>query len=1366
MTTLRFASLSRCFFTLAALLIGVAHPAVAQVKTFDDNKGLRFEIKDRLEHPFFWWPRTLLTYPVRFDGARVKAEQLTLLRVGSGESVPFQLSAAETEGGYLKFANVCFFADLPSGAERQFELTVKPGSSRGRSTEPGVSERREANFIVLDGGAVRVRIPASQEVRGEAPGPVQGVARGAASNPPWQGSSRIISPRHPVTRIVTNRAETGPLFITYQVTYHFQGGATYAATMRVEAGQDFFRFAEEMRGLDKDDGVQLEMAWSGFNPTHRQAPNHPYQPKPNAQPGFGRYNWERINQAQVGTQHGVSTGLEESGELPFRLGAYQPWGAYVTLTSANFWDERNNDAIGLFIDQAAAWQDHEYSIWYSSNTLQVRYFYKDGLLRWHWPLVTGGRSTAIAAYDHQKDIASMDEIEKVSRRQRDADGLTYQTTMAPRSYTMFLQNRFGTLDLNLVKDWVLEYGAERRRPPVIFKDGMVKSADDLERRVLGTSLTHSLPAHGTRQNAGFAPVPSRQVYHWMVDGYNRFYPQMNARQRQRLTAMYLLLAYVHDEEDYMPIRRMLAGHPNFLSDVKSVLAFAAFLFPEHPMAAEWADQFEKFVALNTRYHTRPAVPAWDARGGRWTENLGTYTWAFLRPALRAEFVLRQHFDGKNRFATTQVAELGDWIVNALSAPFAGEDLMFYANEQGQLPRHTWGMVSAAEGPARLHPPQGAHSARRMPPRAVWQLGTLLHNYRPLVAEHLMWAARPTNQESEMPRDEIDPWQVMFNAPDNTGTNPHLRSSKYTGYGVTLRANVDTAEELSVHLQQIDSGPNYRWGVAGEGGCGVIYYYASGQAYSHNGREDVGDRAAHDTDFASNFGVWKNGNFRSIGRNVLSRPLYDLGVGQFAEIIPRQGRAAYAWPEYQSRSVMLIGGDYLVTYDDVYNDSIAHRFAWFTHLNDPLPFIQLVKGGQRERQKLKTEVKTHETKGVYHDGMGDALAIISHQPGVQVQAAEHGAIVATANATDRIFRNDVEINYSGSDAAFQGTAGFIRTRTDGSRELAIFHGRSIAAGGVTLTVNNTDTGIGARFKTASELAGVYCAPAPTTLALDWQTPPGGASAFYLDGAKQEVKRAGNSLVVTLPAGKHTWQVTAGLPLPQTPTVLRTENFSGAATVFFTQANGATAYRAELSRDGGKSWTQAGTTTQLSQRLTGLTNGQKLHVRITAFNDQHSSPPADEYPVYVTEQRPPRPDGLGLQIATGEAPQLPVRLTWGEVLGVRAYKLYRRRQGEQHFTLVYQGLDREFTDRLAAVIPAFSNPGAAGNALLRATTPYRIYEYAVAAVNGNGESQPSVAISTDPARWLNWDPKPGEAFRRRVSTRDAPYDESQSSYYPNN
>ena len=59
---------------------------------------------------------------------------------------------------------------------------------------------------------------------------------------------------------------------------------------------------------------------------------------------------------------------------------------------------------------------------------------------------------------------------------------------------------------------------------------------------------------------------------------------MDARQKQRLTAWFLMMAYVDSGDEMMPMQTMLSGHPNFLADVKTIPAQMAFLFPEHPMA--------------------------------------------------------------------------------------------------------------------------------------------------------------------------------------------------------------------------------------------------------------------------------------------------------------------------------------------------------------------------------------------------------------------------------------------------------------------------------------------------------------------------------------------------------------------------------------------------------------------------------------------------------------------------------------------------------------------------------------------------------------------------------------------------------------
>ena len=122
----------------------------------------------------------------------------------------------------------------------------------------------------------------------------------------------------------------------------------------------------------------------------------------------------------------------------------------------------------------------------------------------------------------------------------------------------------GMLDLNEVKDWVLEYPATARHSAPVFHEGRIRTADELERSVLTSGLVTEAAVSGTRQNGGFGPVPSRQIGDWWVDAFNRLDPQMNERQRRRLTAAYLLMAYTHD-----PSRRPGVGSSGWPVDRKS-----------------------------------------------------------------------------------------------------------------------------------------------------------------------------------------------------------------------------------------------------------------------------------------------------------------------------------------------------------------------------------------------------------------------------------------------------------------------------------------------------------------------------------------------------------------------------------------------------------------------------------------------------------------------------------------------------------------------------------------------------------------------------------------------------------------------------
>ncbi|MDR3752886.1 MAG: hypothetical protein P4K93_08470 [Terracidiphilus sp.] len=1317
---------------------------------WDSSKSIHFVLNDLLDHPFYWWPRTLLTYPIEFQQP-VDLDRFTLTRTDTGERVPMQFSAIVRDTSGVKSATLNFCSDLPSGGRYEFVLSA---ANAPVAIPPQVKEIREGNTIVLDSGAMRVRIPASQQVHGDAPGPILQVSRGGA----WVGSSVLSFDGDRIVRITTSSIEHGPLFIAYEIAYESAGGSRYVARVQCTAGFDFIRFQENMEGMKPGVHGAFTATWSGFPVTHRQAPNHPF-PLPSVTRPYDAYDWERID-----ALFPLNPVALPDGQISFNLGIYQTWTAFHSDTSANFWSDKSGDALGVFIDKVAEWQDHEYANHTESETTQVRFYYQNDRFTWKWLLTRGSRSMCIAFYDHDKDKQAMQRLEQAAQPV-EKDGVSYHGERNYTSHTMFLQNRYGTLDLNAVKDWILEYPESARRPPVIFETGSVKDADELERRVMTLEYVGTLPLTGTRENGGmgpipgrgivnFSPVPSRQIQGWWIDAFNRLAASMTERQRKRLTAMYLFIAYVHAGEDFMPLIPMLSGHPNFLAEVKGNPAAMAFLFPDHPMARTWADLWQKAVELNTRYNTRPQVKTWDAAGGRWTENLGTYVWAFLRPSLRTDFLLRK-FDGVERFLSPQLAEMADWLVHTLSAPFEGETAQAYKDLQTLAYGHEWGAVAPGKGPQRVHPPQGAHSERRVPPRSLWYLGTCLQRYAPLVAEHAMWAARPTNQDMETQLNQPNAWDAMYRTPDNPGTKPQLRTRKFTGYGIVLRSAIDTPDELSIHLQQIDQGPNYRWGVADEGGCGAIYFFAAGKAYSFNGSEDVGDRADQDTDFCTSFGVFKNGEFRSIGMNVLSQPLYDLGTGQFAELRSRDGDTAYSWPEYVSRSLLLAGREYFIVNDRLMNESLVHRLSWFVRRGSELPTIKLLRGavpGNKETQR--TDIQTEATTGVWFDGVGDSMALVSHRKDIDATATPFGCRVHVDDIDDIIFNHHGGAHFAEGDAVFDGTAGLIR-KTKAAVEFALFHGTRIGVAGFTFSTDDTDLGIGGKLVAGQPPQGEYFAPKPSSLrisapALDSK------SFFYVDGAALSAKHEQDTIVISLAAGHHHWELTDQSPVPIAPSVLRTENHAGGARVILAEVASVSQYRLELSKDSGATWTALPAQAQPAIELNGLLNGQKVHVRGVAINAQHESKPGPGYPLYVTDQPPAPPDGLHVDLSYGTA-----TVSWGEILGVTEYRLFARLDGDSEFQLLYHGLEQSYRDKRPEFHGCNAAPGED-----RTGHPPVIVQYYVTASNGNGESARSRIADTNPASWRNWDPRPGEPFRRVLSfTPDSPPSTSPwPRYYP--
>ena len=1298
-------------------------------RTFAVGGNLHFQFTNRIKLPQYKWPRTLLSYPVHFEG-KVLPDQLRLTDSITGKEVPFQLSSVVLENGYLRSATVNFFSELPSGGHFDYQFSNAPHERFNSET----TVLKEPGSIVLDSGKLKVRIPDSIQspaVGQKIPGPIMALRKDEG----WIGDSFIKSPIKKITSLRTEILEEGTLFVKARMTYTFEGGGTYVAVVRSVSGYDFIEFDETITGLNKQDAVIVENAWTGFH--------------------ADRHGDVRLGKPRVNTFRGEDpafdgpTRIEDpEKELLLRL-EITPANGGGGRQEISFTDEKAGRELGFFIQDVGKWNDREYAIWVSHDTLFPVIRVVGGTLFWDWPIVEGTRATGIAYFAVAgASKAETSQGNATTEALVPGQGETISSSEGSGVSIGYLRHLYGDTSLNRVKDWILEYPEGARRPDIPMPGGRSKDAAGLEKTMASSSLKNA-PA------GEYGAVTMRDLYVSVLPDFLKLRATLTKEQRDQAEALLLFCAYYMSEEACGPMRTMLGGHPNFMSDMKFPLIAMSSLFPDHPMASVWRDQYEKFLELVSRFNTRPPVPAWEAKGGRWTESLATYNWAFLHPALLGNS-LGVQADSRNRLANDWFAMHGDYLLNTVTAPVSLDA------SRASWPTNT--PLTPENGFQRIHPPQGAHSGKRGNAANLREFAGFMDRYDPLLAEHLRWVARMPQQTeataSKHPVASPAP-EVALKPQQDSGTNPHLRSAKYTGYGIVMRSAVGTPDEISVYLQQVDKGPNYRWGYANQNGSGDIYYYAGGKSYSGHGFEDTGDRHGDDAMYSCNTGVYKDYHYKCIGMNGLVRPFYDLGPAQFAEIVPEEGTNSYSWPEYRSRSVLLAGSDYIVVYDAIDGWS-GTRFVWTSNgVHDEMPNIIPIKGGAENVVDLSSRIK-NGSKGTMWDvwkGGRSRMTIVSHKPEVQVIREKGGSDfcvhLKTPTGEDWIFQNDEwqdpEINYSAGGMNFKGRAGIIRRHGDGTRDLVLFHGKSIGCDGVTASVDNPDLGISLSFAQPSAIKGRFFSREGGTLTLSLPDSTAQAKGFFIDGVKAPINpsSAGNGFSVKLPPGDNRLELTPGDPEPMRPTMLRSINHKGGAKVLFTEVPGAAKYRIESSSDCGVTWQPVSVTDRGEADINGLANGSKIHVRAIALSPGgRAGEPADEYPIHVSEAPPTSPDGLKVDISSGS----PV-LSWGEVLGAGEYHLFRRQKGSGGFTEIFHGPGRRFEDKDLRI----SEPSAP------------IYEYAIAASNGNGTGKMSETIDTDHSSWRNWNPEGDLTFKRRTGYWRWPYvkpEEEPPLHYPTN
>jgi len=1245
-------------------------------------------IRDDLQHHAYRWPTTLLSYPLVFDSGEAISGRFRVTD-DSDVPVPYQLEVTELQGAEVRQADLYVLADLPTGSMRTFRLhcdnrSGSPANEDGmHSVAPGLRTTREEAFTLVEND--RLAMEAGHNVSREGalkPFMLRCKRTGV------RAQAVVLTPEMPDAATFDVEAQ-GPLFCRLAYRYSFPSGATYTLRVTVIAEMDFVELDETISGFDCADGAALIIQWEDFTPESRC---------------FRRRSKERIDAY-----------ADESGKLPFMLLPYRNWISWWHGKTAAFVDRAHDSAAAVFIRRTDRWDDGKYALWGSDTALGITFHYGsdkadvDPRLSWRYPLASGTRSTAIALYP-----PVMEEQSPLG------------------SYVHDLDLWYELLHLDKVKDWRLEWDEPQEAYPRFFAP--CAPGESSEFAHFGCPGLPE-PAHMERMIGELTgnmnhiyeinPGSARDFFAWvpMLDMTAR---NMNARQFRDAKAASAFMAYVHMDEYAMPTRTMLAGHPNFLADMIAVPGMMAALFPNHPDGNRWRDHFARAAALNVKYHVRPAVPAWQTKGGRWTENIGVYAWAALMPMIRTAWLIKQTWN-VDTLLVPGIEPLTKWLLHTMSPPIDGK---------------------------RTYPPQGAHSGAICErflfaaPYELRLLGMLLLDYRPLLGARLL---------AEVQRDALgfskkpyaaDVWSQLLDTPLNEtkGVQVPFRSTAFTGYGFVLRAASHRPEEMCVVLQQIDEGPNYRWGRAAAGGNGVIYYYAEGQRFSHNGPEDVGDENRGDVQSCTNFGVLVGHEYRCIGRNELSEPLYDHTFAQFACVMAGPSSRPY----YRSRSVLLSGNDYIVVYDEVGDKKVSGRFTWFVHGEEPFPAIwQLTPGAAPtdidpgvpiDRSSSYRDRYAPRSKGRQYDGEGNFLTVVSHRdPAVMnVHKTDYGALVELPGRIDYVFRDSSRIRFREDDNVFDGRCGILRYHGDGRIEGALFDGVRIGAGGIELAIAGAAEGSGVAGRASvgfvldsgtGNASGTWMLRDACKVMVEHRREQPAGGRLYVNG--DLVNSDGSTVAVVLEPGEYRWEWTSGEPLP-----LPVRIASGVAYPNSLKLKLEGAYENTMevafSYDCGSSWrTIAATPERGVLDLSGLMPDTDYWVKVRPAPLRAENDWSDPYPANTTSFLPRTPNGLRLT----RRGQHTVEADWGEIAGAAAYRLYRSSEDGEPEELIYEGEAFRYKDDQA--------------------TREQVWTYRVSAVNGNGEGAPSIALDTRPGGPAEWDPLPEETFRRDTRSHEYGY-----------